>query len=145
MGPYLNHELMREKKAEPARARAIAAEALESLPGVYRVYTREQVLGGLSAADPVESRVLNGYHLGQSPDLTVVPEPYWLIGTLVAHHFSPWHYDTHVPLIFHGPGIQPGRYHRPAAVNDIAPTLALMLGIEPPSASAGRILAEMLP
>jgi predicted AlkP superfamily pyrophosphatase or phosphodiesterase len=145
MGPYLNHELMREKKAEPARARAIAAEALESLPGVYRVYTREQVVGGLSAADPVESRVLNGYHLGQSPDLIVVPEPYWLIGTLVAHHFSPWHYDTHVPLIFHGPGIEPGRYHRPAAVNDIAPTLALMLGIEPPSASAGRILAEMLP
>jgi hypothetical protein len=31
------------------------------------------------------------------------------------------------------------------AVNDIATTLATMLGVEIPSGSAGRVLEEMLP
>lgn len=144
MGPYLNHGLLRERNADPAEARALAAAALEEISGVYRVYTREQILSGLAADDIVEGRLMNGYHTRQSPDLIVVPEPFWIFGALAAHHFSPWHYDTHVPLIFLGKGIRPGRYDVRVAVNDIAPTLAVVLGIEAPSASAGRVLREIL-
>jgi len=43
-----------------------------------------------------------------------------------------------------GMGIKPGRYHHPAMVNDIAPTLATMLDVETPSGSVGRVLDEML-
>lgn len=144
MGPYLNHALLRERNADLAKARAIAAAALEETDGVYRVYTREQILTSLSSGNVVESLVMNGYHTRQSPDLIVVPQPYWIFGSLASHHFSPWHYDTHVPLIFAGKGVRPGRYNQRAAVNDVAPTLAVVLGIEAPSASAGRVLSEIL-
>jgi arylsulfatase A-like enzyme len=50
----------------------------------------------------------------------------------------------HVPVILMGPGIKPGRYNGKIEVNDIAPTLANMLDVEPPSGSVGRVLDEAL-
>jgi arylsulfatase A-like enzyme len=52
-------------------------------------------------------------------------------------------YDTHVPVVFMGPGIKAGRFDETISVNDIAPTLATLLGVETPSGSAGRVLAEV--
>jgi hypothetical protein len=43
-----------------------------------------------------------------------------------------------------GPGMQPGTYHQHAALNDEAPTLSALLGIETPSGSSGRVLVEAL-
>jgi len=43
-----------------------------------------------------------------------------------------------------GPGIRPGVYRRDITVNDVAPTLADILGIETPSGAAGRVLEEVL-
>ena len=58
-------------------------------------------------------------------------------------HGTPYSYDAHVPLVFMGPGIRPGRYDATVALNDLAPTLATMLSIETPAGSQGRVLAEM--
>ncbi len=45
-------------------------------------------------------------------------------------HGTPFDYDTHVPVIFLGPGIKAGHYYEKIAVNDIAPTLAAIAGGE---------------
>jgi arylsulfatase A-like enzyme len=58
-------------------------------------------------------------------------------------HGSTFNYDAHVPVIFMGPGIKTGRFDQTIAVNDVAPTLATLLGIETPSGSVGRVLAEI--
>jgi arylsulfatase A-like enzyme len=51
-----------------------------------------------------------------------------------------------VPLIVLGHGrVRPGQYHGEAGIQDIAPTLARLLGIAVPSGSVGRVLAEMFP
>ena len=63
---------------------------------------------------------------------------------LTSLHGSPWSYDTHVPILLAGPGIRPGTYGRPVAPRDIAPTLSVLLGIAPPSASTGEVLREAL-
>ena len=42
-----------------------------------------------------------------------------------------------------GAGIKPGHYYQKIAVNDIAPTLAAIDGVEAPSGSIGRVLQEM--
>jgi len=73
----------------------------------------------------------------------VILEPYWLSGNTTASHSTPFSYDTHVPVIFMGPGIKPGRYNGSIIVNDIAPTLATILDVETPSGSVGRVLMEM--
>jgi arylsulfatase A-like enzyme len=58
-------------------------------------------------------------------------------------HGTTFSYDAHVPVIFMGPGIKNGRYNQPVAVNDIAPTLATLLGLETPSGSVGHVLTEI--
>ena len=65
-------------------------------------------------------------------------------GNAGTSHFSPWAYDRHVPMLFMGPGIRPGRYDGTVAPIDIAPTLATLLDIQTPAGSEGRVLTEML-
>jgi arylsulfatase A-like enzyme len=59
-------------------------------------------------------------------------------------HAMPYSYDNHVPLIFYGPGIRPGIRYEAVTINDVAPTLAAILGVETPSGATGRILGEIV-
>ena len=54
-------------------------------------------------------------------------------------HGSPWEYDTHIPLLFHGaPFIKPGASKDPVSQQDVVPTLAALLGTAPPATAMGR-------
>lgn len=110
------------------------------------------VADGASAA-PSRTQWLNmfarGYYPGRSGQVFYVPregdfvvDPNPLYGFM---HGSPWSYDAHVPLLFHGPGIiRQGSWRTPVAQQDVAPTLAAILGIAPPATATGRILQEAL-
>jgi hypothetical protein len=63
---------------------------------------------------------------------------------LGSDHGSPWFYDRHVPLVFLGPGIRAGTYHNDVRIVDLAPTLAVLLGIERTASAQGRVLVEIL-
>lgn len=141
--PYLNHQFIAEKKLDPAEVRRVAAQAIAASPHVARVYTREQMLNSRSSVDQFEIRVLRGFNASRSGDLEILLEPYWIRGTTKATHGTPYNYDNHIPLVFMGPGIRPGRYYQAAALNDSAPTLAAILDVEIPSGSVGRVLYEM--
>jgi predicted AlkP superfamily pyrophosphatase or phosphodiesterase len=142
--PYLNHVLIAEKKLDPAEVRRVAAVAAQSAPHVARVYTREQLLSGEVAPDTIGRRILRGYNLTRSGDLEIVLEPYWMRAASGTTHGTPYAYDAHIPLVFMGPGIRPGRYDATVALNDLAPTVATLLAIETPSGSQGRVLNEIL-
>lgn len=142
--PYLNRELIAEKHLDPAEVEEAAAEALRTLPHVFRVYTREHLLKGQVLEDYVSRAVRNGFYRQRSGDIIVIPEAYFLYETAGTSHGTPFNYDNHVPVIFMGPGVKAGHYYEPIAVNDIAPTLATIVGVEAPSGSVGRILREIL-
>src|SRR5687767_7424362 len=60
-------------------------------------------------------------------------------------HGSPWGYDTRVPLILHGPGhVRRGSFSVPARHQDIAPTIAAMVGVPAPATMSGRALSMAL-
>jgi predicted AlkP superfamily pyrophosphatase or phosphodiesterase len=63
--------------------------------------------------------------------------------TLASTHGSPWRYDTFVPIMFAGPGIEPRRVSRPVTPYDVAPTLAELLGVKAPSSAIGNPLKEV--
>jgi predicted AlkP superfamily pyrophosphatase or phosphodiesterase len=142
--PYLNYALIAEKKLDPAEVRRVAAVAAQSAPHVARVYTREQLLSGEVAPDTIGRRILRSYNLVRSGDLEIVLEPYWMRAGTGTTHGTPYAYDAHIPLVFMGPGIRPGRYDATVALNDLAPTVATLLAIETPSGSQGRVLNEIL-
>jgi len=60
-------------------------------------------------------------------------------------HGSVYDDDRHVPVVFMGRDIKPGRYTQESAPEDIAPTLARMLRLEFPREENSRLLLEMLP
>jgi predicted AlkP superfamily pyrophosphatase or phosphodiesterase len=141
--PYLDHERAAQRKVPLAALRREAAEALRQVRGVARVYTAEELASG-RGGDEIDRRVRNGYHAERSPDLFPVAERLWVFGSERASHGSPYDYDAHVPVIFLGPGIRAGRYDRRIALNDVAPTLAALLGLRAPEASAGKPLREVV-
>lgn len=140
---YLNYDLIRSSRLSVDEVTEEAARAARLLPNVFRVYTRAQLLNSSGISDAIGRRVVQGYHSSRGGDLVVLLDPYYQYGSGTTTHGSPFGYDTHVPVIFMGPGINAGRYHSGIVVNDIAPTLATILDIEIPSGSEGKILSEI--
>jgi predicted AlkP superfamily pyrophosphatase or phosphodiesterase len=140
---YLNLGLIKEHHLDRAEVTRVAADAAGSIPHIFRAYTREQIMNNGAGSDISGRAVANGFFPARGPDVVVIQEPYWLFGATGTSHGTPFGYDTHVPVIFMGPGIKPGKYYDSIAVNDIAPTLATLLSLEIPSGAAGRVLAEI--
>ncbi|MEO6081141.1 MAG: alkaline phosphatase family protein [Steroidobacteraceae bacterium] len=148
MSLYLNANAVPGKTLNTTELERVAAEALSKQPHVARVWTRTQLSTSSASGDRIDQRVRNGFNAAHSGDVLYIHEPNWLAGRPGSStHGSPYSYDTHVPMIFWGPAtlVRSGQYAGDAAVHDIAPTLAAMLGIATPSGSLGRVLAEIMP
>ena len=144
---YFNRAALERDGVSQEEAERVAGEALLTVPGVSRYFTRTQLLSGsISPADAVARRVLHGFNAKRSGDVVVIQEAFKYLSDYVsvATHGAPYGYDTHVPLIIMGGGAAPGRYLTPATPADIAPTLARLLNVEPPSNATGRVLSEAI-
>ena len=147
---YLNHDEINKLKLDITDVRRVAAEEVGKTPNVARVYTRDELSRGVAGADRVARAVQLGFNSRRSGDVVLLPEPNFMFaprpGTFDSgtSHFTPYTYDTHVPVIFYAPGIiRSGFNYGRIDVNDVAPTLAAILGVEAPSGSSGRILREL--
>lgn len=142
---YLNLEALRRDRVSRADAERAACEGALRAEGMARCFTRTQLeRGAISPNDAVARRVLHGFHMLRSGDVVIVPQPFVLVVTYTADHYSPYSYDTHVPLMIMGAGVAPGRYAEAATPADIAPTLSALLRAETPSNSVGRVLIEAI-
>lgn len=143
---YFNYDALRRDGVNIEEFSQVVVAAALTVPGIARGFSRTQLLrGAASITDPIERRVLHGFSPARSGDVVLVPEPFTYLGdTITATHGSPYSYDTHVPTIIMGPGVNPGRYLEAATPADIAPTLSALLRITAPSNSTGRVLIEAL-
>ena len=90
-----------------------------------------------------------GYYPGRSGQIFVVPrEGDFIVSRDPLNSFmhgSPWAYDSRIPLIFSGlPFIKQGRSSATVSQQDVAPTLAALLGITPPATVTGHLLRDVL-
>ncbi len=141
--PYLNHALIAEKKLDAGEVREVAQRAAMGHPQVARVFTREQLLRHEVRDDRIGRRIAGSYHPQRSGDLEILLNAYWLRSSTGTTHGTPYWYDSHIPLVLAGPGVRPGRYDQPVALNDLAPTLATLLGLATPAGAEGRALFEI--
>jgi len=141
---YFDDETIARRKTDRAEVERVASSAVLKVPGMGACFTKSQLLSGQLPIHPIARSVANGFFAPRSGDLIVVSQPFFLIGNDTTSHGTPHSYDTHVPVIFYGAGITPGSYLAPSSPADIAPTLAALLKIEPPSSYTGRILSEAL-
>ena len=74
-------------------------------------------------------------------DPAVISDYYGTTGTT---HGTGLSYDTHVPLLFFGKGINHGSTLKKTKIVDIAPTISALLGISFPNGTTGLPLVEVL-
>ncbi len=143
---YFNYDALKRDGVDVEEFSQVVVRAALSVPGIARCFSRLQLLrGATSVTDPIERRALHGFYPSRSGDVVMVAEPYkYIAETITATHGSPYSYDTHVPTIIMGAGVNAGRYLEPATPADIAPTLSAILRITAPSNSTGRVLLEAL-
>ena len=119
------------------------------LPGVVLAVSSTALATGAYADMPLMRSILKNFSPSRSGDVFVVFAPHSFINdfdglTVAAHHGSPWNYDTYVPMIFAGNGLDGRRVARRVETVDLAPTLAALLGTKPPSGSVGKPLTEVI-
>ncbi|HJT29324.1 MAG TPA: alkaline phosphatase family protein [Pyrinomonadaceae bacterium] len=143
---YFNYDALKRDGVDVEEFSQVVVRAALSVPGIARCFSRLQLLrGATSVTDPIERRALHGFYPSRSGDVVMVAEPYkYIAETITATHGSPYSYDTNVPTIIMGQGVNAGRYLEPATPADIAPTLSALLRITAPSNSTGRVLIEAL-
>lgn len=142
---YLDHEAIDAAGADTRAIERHIVDHLVATPGIAialpAVPFEEQ------RGDYLEGFIRRNYHPLRSGDIYVAQSPYSFLyseGPISVMHGSPWRYDTHVPVIFAGPGIEPGVVSRQIETVDVAVTLAAMFGTTMPSGAAGVVLDEVM-
>ncbi len=144
---YFDYAALARRQASRAAVENTTCAALKQLKGIAECFTRTDILSGQLPRTRVANSVALGFHAERNGDLVAIPKPFWMFGEatpLATTHGTPYSYDTHVPVIFYGAGVKAGIFTTASSPLDIAPTLAALLKIEPPSNSVGQILSEAI-
>jgi arylsulfatase A-like enzyme len=142
---YLDEEVIRLNGLDRAVVERTAIDALMSTGLVEKVYTHDDLMGA-NSADPQMKLFQNAFYQPRSPHLNVLVKKYVYLSSAVggSGHGTAHDYDRHIPVVFMGPNIKPGLYEQECGPEDIAPTLAHLLGLAFPRESDSRLLLEML-
>jgi predicted AlkP superfamily pyrophosphatase or phosphodiesterase len=115
------------------------------IPGVLRADRFRDLASADFGKDPIARRWIQMF----PPDVPVEAAVtlargnyWWYYGA--AQHGTPHDDDSHVPIIFYGPGFKPGRYDQFARTVDMAPTLAQVLGVTPTEPLDGKPLTAAI-
>ncbi|HET9057431.1 MAG TPA: alkaline phosphatase PafA [Chitinophagaceae bacterium] len=93
----------------------------------------------------LKEMVINGYYPGRSGDLQIILQPQWIdFGNTGTTHGAWNPYDTHIPLLFYGWNIKPGKLNREVYMTDIAATVCAMLKIQMPNGCIGEVIQEVM-
>ena len=109
---------------------AALASTIRALPGVRRV-DRFQALAADTLTDPIARRWRHQFPATTPIELVVTLTEGSAWRGNIAFHGTPYDYDSHVPMIFYGAGVRPGRFAEFVRTVDLAPTLAALAGVRP--------------
>lgn len=141
---YMNRTLLAQKNITLDQVTALLKSEFAKVEGVYNVIN-------LSAGEVSEipsyfrDKLTNIYNPKRSGEIMVLPEPAWFSGyTKGTTHGTMYAYDTHVPLVFYGWGINKGEKLDRTSISDIAPTIAMLLKILEPNGTIGNPVTSAL-
>lgn len=120
-------------------------EKLNVDTGISRVIDLEQ-LNVTPMPSFVREMLNEGYYPRRGGDVQIILKPGFIEGyskTGTTHGL--WNpYDAHIPLLWYGWGIRPGKSNKPVKMTDIAPTVAALLHIQAPSGCIGKPIEDIV-
>jgi len=125
-------------------AAEFAADA-RMVQGVLRADLMRDLATADTTTDTIARRWLHMFKPrgGARMMVTLTPYSYWS-STNFATHGSPHDGDAHVPVLFWGADVKPGKYPGFVRVVDMAPTLAELLHVTPLEKLDGRVLRQAI-
>ncbi len=146
---YLDRAVIREKGLDQGEVEQAVAGELMKMEGVALAVSSTAMRENRLPDAPLIRAALRGYNPRRSGDILLIFQPHHFINefdgeVVTCSHGSPWRYDTFVPIVFAGGHSSARRVHRRVEPVDIAPTLAAILGVKPPSGSRGTPMPEVV-
>jgi predicted AlkP superfamily pyrophosphatase or phosphodiesterase len=142
---YLNHKAIAARKLDPAAVADFAAQFIGNRGFMQTAFTRKHIESGTlppggnqAEAKAMLERVKLAYRPDRCGDVIGIPKPGVLVTGYATgtSHGSPHTYDTHIPVMAFGAGVPAlGKKTEPRSSLIVAPTMAALLGIDPPEAA----------
>ncbi|QCX52809.1 alkaline phosphatase PafA [Elizabethkingia sp. JS20170427COW] len=142
---YLNKKAIKEKDLSYGDVMDMALEYLRDRSDILYASDMEE-LTETSIPEPIKTRAINGYNWKRSGDIQYIPKDGYISSyAKKGTTHGAWNsYDSHIPLIFMGWGIQKGESNKAYHMTDIAPTVSALLKIQFPSGAIGQPITEVL-
>jgi predicted AlkP superfamily pyrophosphatase or phosphodiesterase len=140
---YLDHAAIANAgKSEKEITDFVIAQLLQ-LKAVANAFPLRE-LNQTALPEPMRSMIINGYNVKRDGDIQIILNPGWIEGGKTGTTHGLWYpYDAHIPLVWMGWGIKPGKSNRTMGMTDISPTLAALLRIQMPSGNVGKVIEEI--
>ncbi len=141
---FLNHKKIALLDLDLEDVQEAIVNEIITYEHIDKAYTAT-AMSSTAFTDGIESLLQNGYNQKRSGDVLLVHEPAMISYSVTGStHGSGRSYDTHVPLIFYGNGINKGSTFKRTEAIDIAPTMSALLGVSFPNAATGEPIIEVL-
>jgi predicted AlkP superfamily pyrophosphatase or phosphodiesterase len=140
----LYHSLDPKKRHEVKRH---IIESTQRIPGIKKTWTSRNLYTLATVPESIEQMFKNQLYPMRNSSFIIQTQPYSFItshtdGT--AHH-SPYNYDTQIPLVIYRRAHLQRKVIEDRVTNtQLAPTLAYILGVQPPSACITQILPGII-
>lgn len=140
---YFDHQIIEEQQADFEKIRQTTLNYLKKQNGIVDAINLQSVQQA-TIPDEIKSRIVNGYSAKRSGDIYFLLQSNWFDGGNTGTTHGAWYpYDSHIPLLFMGWNVKPGKTNATYYMTDIAPTLAAMLNIQMPSGSIGKPITQL--
>ena len=141
---YINVRSIKNNSKDISTVKNLIIQTLKNLPFITNVFETDK-MNDITLAEPLKTMLINGYTPTRSGDIQFIVKPGYFDGGKKGTTHGLWNpYDAHIPLLFYGWNIKPGKTNRETYMTDIAATLAAMLHIQMPSGSVGKVLGEVV-
>jgi len=141
---YLNTDLIEKEGKDLAAIKKLVIKMIKEEPFVVTAFATED-LAVTVLPQPQKEMMINGYNPKRSGDIQFTAKPGYFDGGTKGTTHGLWNpYDAHIPLLWFGWNIKPGKSNREVYMTDIAPTLAAMLQIQMPNGTVGKVITEVI-
>ncbi|MDQ7947952.1 MAG: alkaline phosphatase family protein [Pedobacter sp.] len=137
-------EVIHAAKADYSQVKQACIDYLVKQDGILNAVDIQNI-NSASLPEAIKMRLTNGHNARRSGDIYYILNPGWYPSTSPGTGHGAWNpYDSHIPAVFMGWGIKPGKSNKEYYMTDIAPTICALLHIQQPSGAIGKVITESL-
>lgn len=140
---YLNKDGIRAAKADFEALKTYIIDNLRQKDEVFDVVDLSK-LATTTLPEAIKKSLIAGYNTSRSGDIYYILKSNYFSGAKTGTTHGAWApYDAHIPCVFMGWNVKPGKTNKTYHMTDISATLAAMLHIQMPSGCIGEPITEI--